>query len=179
MRSPTTHVRSTKGAIKHKILPEAPTTEPSSSPSLEDMDGDVHPDLHWDDDGDVDDASLARLEHIPEGSMRRDALRLTRKARSRLPRVTAYSTATSYRMRELVQWLEARKESHHTNVLRFDECVYTTYTYQYVDEARGVPSSSPFAMHRSRSHGGSGDAKTGDLLGVPELQENASRYVLD
>ncbi|WFD49344.1 sporulation protein rmd1 [Malassezia furfur] len=138
------------------------------------MDGDVHPDLHWDDDGDVDDASLARLEHIPEGSMRRDALRLTRKARSRLPRVTAYSTATSYRMRELVQWLEARKESHHTNVLRFDECVYTTYTYQYVDEARGVPSSSPFAMHRSRSHGGSGDAKTGDLLGVPELQENAS-----
>ena len=111
--------------------------------------------------------------------MRRDALRLTRKARSRLPRVTAYSTATSYRMRELVQWLEARKESHHTNVLRFDECVYTTYTYQYVDEARGVPSSSPFAMHRSRSHGGSGDAKTGDLLGVPELQENASRYVLD
>ncbi|WFC96503.1 sporulation protein rmd1 [Malassezia brasiliensis] len=161
------------GAIKHKILPEAPTTEPSSKSTLADMDGDVHPDLHWDDDGDVDDANLARLEHIPEGSMRRDALRLTRKARSRLPRVTAYSTATSYRMRELIQWLEARKESHHTNVLRFDECVYTTYTYQYVDEARGLPSSSPFATHRSRSHGG-GDAKTGDLLGIPELQENSS-----
>lgn len=35
-----------------------------------------------------------QLAQIPEGSMRRDARRLTRKARARLPRVTAYSTAT-------------------------------------------------------------------------------------
>jgi hypothetical protein len=34
------------------------------------------------------------LAQIPEGSMRRDARRLTRKARGNLPRVTAYSTAT-------------------------------------------------------------------------------------
>lgn len=35
-----------------------------------------------------------QLSLIPEGSMRRDARRLTRKARAKLPRVTAYSTAT-------------------------------------------------------------------------------------
>lgn len=35
-----------------------------------------------------------QLSQIPEGSMRRDARRLTKKARAKLPRVTAYSTAT-------------------------------------------------------------------------------------
>lgn len=124
----------------------------------------MHPDLHWDDDGDVEEEDMARLEHIPEGSMRRDALRLTRKARARLPRVTAYSTATSYKMTELILWLQARKQSHNTDVHRFDECVYTPYTYQYVDEARGVQGTSWQSRHRSQT-----DASTGDLLGIPEL----------
>ena len=68
--------------------------------------------------------------------MRRDAQRLTRKARARLPRVTAYSTATSYRMAELTRWLHARRESHKTNVQRFDECLYTCllYTSDAADE---------------------------------------------
>ena len=57
----------------------------------------AHADLYWDDDGDFDNEDMSHLHHIPEGNMRRDALRLTRKARSRLPRVTAYSTATYVR----------------------------------------------------------------------------------
>lgn len=98
--------------------------------------------------------------------MRRDAQRLTRKARARLPRVTAYSTATSYRMAELTRWLHARRESHKTNVQRFDECLYTTYTYELVDEARGLrPARSPHASEEQ------GSAPTGDLLGVPELAD--------
>ncbi len=36
----------------------------------------------------------AQLSQIPEGTMRRDARKLTRKGRLSLPRVTAYSTAT-------------------------------------------------------------------------------------
>ena len=100
--------------------------------------------LYWDDDGDINNEDMSHLHHIPEGNMRRDALRLTRKARSRLPRVTAYSTATSYKLPELIRWLQTRKASHETNVIRFDECVYTTYTYQHVDEARGLPSTSPW-----------------------------------
>ncbi|PWY97454.1 DUF155-domain-containing protein [Testicularia cyperi] len=116
-----------------------------------------------------------QLAQIPEGTMRRDARRLTKRSRSKLPRVTAYSTATSYRMRELTKWLQARRSSHSTNVLTFDECLYTTYTYKHVDEARGlVPgngangkhSSKDHHHHRSHKHP---DAKTGDLLGIPEL----------
>lgn len=121
-----------------------------------------------------------QLDQIPEGTMRRDARRLTKRSRANLPRVTAYSTATSYRMRELTKWLNARRSSHSTNVLTFDECLYTTYTYKHVDEARGLTSTMPNGKHpvSSRSHQHkdtkkSNDSKTGDLLGIPELQHNA------
>ncbi|EPQ29006.1 uncharacterized protein PFL1_03296 [Pseudozyma flocculosa PF-1] len=141
-----------------------------------------------------------QLAQIPEGSMRRDARRLTKRARANLPRVTAYSTATSYRMRELTKWLQARRSSHGTSVMQFDECLYTTYTYKYVDEARGfMPALSggkdrhhhhhhhhrnsrheslpPPAYNGARGHAateggatGSAAGKVGDLLGVPELR---------
>ena len=84
-------------------------------------------------------------------------------------------------MRELIRWLEARKFSHCTNVQLFDECLYTTYTYQHVDEARGLPSTSPWGLQRgkhfepSETH----STPTGDLLGVPELQTDShSVFVL-
>lgn len=143
-----------------------------------------------DDDSSSDDAEgedeeavevYKQLAQIPEGSMRRDARRLTKRSRAKLPRVTAYSTATSYRMRELTKWLNARRSSHQTNVLTFDECLYTTYTYKHVDEARGlVPSSANgngTAKHRSNHHSTSKDApaKTGDLLGIPELNQDSQQ----
>ncbi len=136
-----------------------------------------------DDDSSSDDAGegedeenvevYKQLAQIPEGSMRRDARRLTKRSRAKLPRVTAYSTATSYRMRELTKWLNARRSSHQTNVMSFDECLYTTYTYKHVDEARGLVNPSHNANGGNGSvgkHAGSRSAKTGDLLGIPELQ---------
>ena len=158
--------------MKHKILPEEPERNPEAAvPEMEDTPAV----LYWDDDGDINNEDMSHLHHIPEGNMRRDALRLTRKARSRLPRVTAYSTATSYKLPELIRWLQTRKASHETNVIRFDECVYTTYTYQHVDEARGLPSTSPWVLERGRppfrlDHS---RAPTGDLLGVPELHQDS------
>ena len=142
-----------------------------------------------DDDSSSDDAAegedeeavevYKQLAQIPEGSMRRDARRLTKRSRAKLPRVTAYSTATSYRMRELTKWLNARRTSHQTNVLTFDECVYTTYTYKHVDEARGfIPANTNgtgTAKHRSTHRDASSrdhTAKTGDLLGIPELNKD-------
>jgi uncharacterized Rmd1/YagE family protein len=53
--------------------------------------------------------------------------------------------------------------------MTFDECVYTTYTYDIVDAARnGVSSSSQSQRDRAASL-----TKTGDLLGIPELNEEA------
>lgn len=81
-------------------------------------------------------------------------------------------------MRDLTRFLQARSDSHRTNVMTFDECVYTTYSYDIVDAARnGYPhhsslqgsSSSAAGSHRDRKTG----PKTGDLLGIPELNEEA------
>lgn len=79
-------------------------------------------------------------------------------------------------MRELTKWLNARRSSHQTNVLTFDECVYTTYTYKHVDEARGLlPSNANGNSNgKHRSHRDSTAAtKTADLLGIPELNPNS------
>lgn len=96
-------------------------------------------------------------------------------------------------MRELTRFLQARNESHRTNVMTFDECVYTTYTYDLVDAARGAASphyqshghghghghsqhgtssSSAADKSKDRRSSQSANAKTGDLLGIPELNED-------
>ena len=66
---------------------------------------------------------------------------------------------SSYKLPELCRWLQSRRESHRTNVYRFDDCIYTPYSFADVDEARGI-APAPWAQ----------EPPTGDLLGVPELQ---------
>lgn len=82
-------------------------------------------------------------------------------------------------MRELTKWLNARRSSHQTNVLTFDECLYTTYTYKHVDEARGlVPTNANgngSSKHRSNHRDSTGPTKTGDLLGIPELNQDVQQ----
>ena len=92
-----------KASGKLKILPEEPGSNAVSatkhaggseeeSSSSEDEEGDRKEEARQ--RKEARDEVYRKLEHIPEGSMRRDARRLTRKGRASLPRVTAYSTAT-------------------------------------------------------------------------------------
>ena len=77
--------------MRHKILPDEPlnTSSADGEPGSEYLAS-----LPWTDGQDDDsEDSTSRFAHIPEGSMRRDAQRLTRKGRANLPRVTTYSTA--------------------------------------------------------------------------------------
>lgn len=161
--------------------PPAPTLAAASANSPQHS---VDDDDSSSEDGEAEDEEAVevykQLAQIPEGSMRRDARRLTKRSRAKLPRVTAYSTATSYRMRELTKWLNARRSSHQTNVLTFDECLYTTYTYKHVDEARGlVPANANgngSTKHRSNHRE---PTKTGDLLGIPELHADGQAQSQD
>lgn len=103
--------RTSKASGKLKILPEEPEGDAVTPirPSKFKESNDSQDSSDDDDDDDEDDDNVdpaakrdranreevyKRLQHIPEGSMRRDARRLTRKGRASLPRVTAYSTAT-------------------------------------------------------------------------------------
>ncbi|KAG6827601.1 hypothetical protein H0H92_011174 [Tricholoma furcatifolium] len=153
--------RSTKAAGKLKVLPEQPDLpslqgeSPKENESPVGTGGDS-------DDGDVDENSedqedievYNQISLIPAGTARRDALRLTKKKAKSLPRVTAYATAGSYRMDDLMKFFNARRNAYHTNPKLIDEVIYTPYIYD-----------PPTATRDIETHNA-----TGDLLGIPELR---------
>ncbi|EJD54832.1 DUF155-domain-containing protein [Auricularia subglabra TFB-10046 SS5] len=104
------------------------------------------------DEQDLEDVEVYNaIAQIPEGTARKDALRLTKRKAKSLPRVTAYCTATSYKLDELMKFFTARRNTNKTAARRIDNALYTPYVY--TDPPR--QSSAP----------------TGDLLGVPELAD--------
>jgi uncharacterized Rmd1/YagE family protein len=77
----------------------------------------------------------SQYTRIKDPTARRDAARLGKADRSRLPRVTAYCTSNKYQMDNLVRFLKGRGKTRGANPKLFDECVYTPYRY-------GSPASS-------------------------------------
>ncbi|KAJ3866477.1 MAG: hypothetical protein NXY57DRAFT_1114907 [Lentinula lateritia] len=168
--------RSTKVAGKLKVLPEQP--EPASVDAnrsrgkridgAETLDEGIYTTgtTGDSDEGDVDDDSATdevedvevynQISLIPDGKARRDALRLTKKKAKSLPRVTAYATATSFRMDDVLKFFNARQNAYHTNPKLIDEVIYSPYAYQ-ISTSTNVDAS----MQTSR---------VGDLLGVEELR---------
>ncbi|KAL1704789.1 hypothetical protein EV121DRAFT_259314 [Schizophyllum commune] len=162
--------RSTKVAGKLKVLPEqadliavpSAVVRAASTGSDEDADADVEEE---DDEEqvDADDVEVYnQLALIPQGTARRDAQKLTKKKAKSLPRVTAYATAGSYRMADLMKFFNARRTAYHTNPRMIDEVLYTTYAYEPTTSDDGRSST------KNQSQG----ARTGDLLGIPELRED-------
>jgi uncharacterized Rmd1/YagE family protein len=66
---------------------------------------------------------------IKDPTARRDAARLGKADRETLPRVTAYCTAGSYKMDELMRFLKGKTRSRGALPKRFDECIYSPYNY--------------------------------------------------
>ncbi|KAJ4304197.1 sporulation protein rmd1 [Collariella sp. IMI 366227] len=103
--------RSTKNAQKLKLLP---------NPELEE-------------EAEVDEESgrdvYSQYTRIKDPTARRDAARLGKADRDRLPRVTAYCTANRYQMDGLQRFLKGRGKARGTNPKLIDECIYTPYSY--------------------------------------------------
>ncbi|KAH7882362.1 DUF155-domain-containing protein, partial [Phlebopus sp. FC_14] len=160
--------RSTKVAGKLKVLPDQPTTpatkakllvEPQQPVEVDEStgatdEGDDEEEEEEDEDDEHVEVRLRQISQIPQGTARRDALRLTKKKAKSLPRVTAYATANQYPLHELVKFFNARRGSYKTDPKVIDEVLYTPYAYE--------PSSSPDGYLKRPS-------RTGDLLGLPEL----------
>ncbi|KAG9127810.1 hypothetical protein FRC07_009002 [Ceratobasidium sp. 392] len=153
--------RSTKVAHKLKVLPEQPdpATQSRIGSDAEDDDDEEGPLVGRISDGDLegdeDEAEVYKqIAQIPAGTARKDARKLTKKEKAKLPRVTAYCTAQSYKMDDLMKFFMARKAAYHTAPQLFDEVLYTPYSYD----------SKPPTDHKSKA-----TATSGDLLGVPEL----------
>lgn len=82
-----------------------------------------------DDDEESGREVYSQVTRIKDPPARKDAERLGKAHRDLLPRVTAYCTASSYRMRDITKYLASRKHRRAHPKL-FDECLYTPYSYR-------------------------------------------------
>lgn len=120
-RVPTTRLgpqRTSFTTQKLKLLPDEPL------PDNQQSDRDVY----------------SQVTRIKETPARKDAERLGKAHRALLPRVTAYCSASSYRMKDLVSYISSRK-AHNAAPKLFDECLYTTYSYNRI--SNNSDSNSP------------------------------------
>ncbi|TDZ29340.1 Sad1-interacting factor 2 [Colletotrichum spinosum] len=109
--------RSTKNAQKLKLLPAPELGEESPD---EESGRDVY----------------SQYTRIKDPTARRDAARLGKADRDRLPRVTAYCTANKYQMENLMRFLKGRGKTRGANPKLIDECIYTAYDYSKTVENR-------------------------------------------
>ncbi|KAE8307877.1 hypothetical protein BDV41DRAFT_29105 [Aspergillus transmontanensis] len=114
--------RTTKKAQKLKLLPD-PITE-------EAVEGEFPSDVY------------SQIARIKEPTARSHAARLGKSDRERLPRVTAYCTANSYRLDGAVRFLKSRSKTRGANPKLYDECVYSPFDYQYEEKQRSTSENN-------------------------------------
>ncbi|CAI2165369.1 13409_t:CDS:10 [Funneliformis geosporum] len=71
-----------------------------------------------------------QIGQLPKGTARIEAEKFSKQERLLLPRVTAYCTASAYRLDELFKNLQSRKSINGSMPKRFDECIYTPFTFK-------------------------------------------------
>ncbi|MCJ1337334.1 hypothetical protein MMC09_002616 [Bachmanniomyces sp. S44760] len=115
--------RTTKNAQKLKLLPNP---DPGDDGEDEESGRDVY----------------SQFTRIKDPTARRDAARLGKADRDKLPRVTAYCTANAYRLEGLMKFLKGRGRTRGANPKLFDECIYSPYSYgrSKSDKRRGSGS---------------------------------------
>lgn len=124
--------RSTKNAQKLKLLPNPEIDEDGPD---EESGRDVY----------------AQYTRIKDPTARRDAARLGKADRTRLPRVTAYCTANKYDMDGLMRFLKgSRGKSKGTNPKLIDECIYTPYNYNAKQVELGSGQQQQQQHHQQR-----------------------------
>ncbi|KOS16998.1 Sad1-interacting factor 2 [Escovopsis weberi] len=79
----------------------------------------------------------SQYTRIKDPTARRDAARLGKADRDRLPRVTAYCTANRYEMEGLMRFLKGRGKTRGANPKLIDECIYTPYMYGKTPHSQG------------------------------------------
>ena len=102
--------RTTKNAQKLKLLP-------NPDPGEDGLDEESGRDVY------------SQFTRIKDPTARRDAARLGKADRDKLPRVTAYCTANAYRLEGLMKFLKGRGKTRGANPKLFDECIYSPYHY--------------------------------------------------
>ncbi|KZZ88141.1 hypothetical protein AAP_05201 [Ascosphaera apis ARSEF 7405] len=149
--------RTTKKTQKLKLLPNPEREDEEEEGLIEDG---IPQDVY------------SQIRRIKEPTARRDAARLGKSDRERLPRVTAYCTASAYALEAVVRFLKSRASTRGAAPRLFDECVYSPYKYNY-DKGKNRASASGSSNgrqqqhhhhHRGGSTGGSGNGNADGAL---------------
>lgn len=77
----------------------------------------------------------SQYTRIKDPSARRDATKLGKADRDRLPRVTAYCTASKYQIENMMRFLKSRGRTRGANPKLVDECIYTPYKYNVFENS--------------------------------------------
>lgn len=132
--------RTSRTSQKLKLLPEDPDISLIDEDGADDDDDDNY--------GHTKTRVYSQVKKITDTSARKDAESLGKLHRDLLPRVTAYCTCGTYKMKELLRWLKDRKRIHNTSPKLFDECLYSPFTYKDwrgdEDEARDEVTDRKF-----------------------------------
>ncbi|KAG6353457.1 hypothetical protein INS49_005638 [Diaporthe citri] len=149
--------RSTKNAQKLKLLPNP---EPDEDGPDEESGRDVY----------------AQYTRIKDPTARRDAARLGKADRSRLPRVTAYCTANKYDMDGLMRFLKGpRGKAKGANPKLIDECIYSPFSYSSKQAEVGLQQqtihSNPVHPYERRHSTGEYATAAASEAGYPLTQD--------
>ncbi|KAF8932463.1 sporulation protein RMD1 [Dissophora ornata] len=119
-------VNNPAGNLRGKVKQPMRTTKTSQKLTLFPEEKDV-PVLE--DEYAFDDTTYNQIGQLSSGTARNDAHRMSKLDRQKLPRVIAYCTASAYRMDDLFNYLQSRKTTNGASPKRFDECIYTPFSY--------------------------------------------------
>lgn len=126
--------RTTKTAQKLKLLPNP---DPGEDGPEEESGREVY----------------SQFTRIKDPTARRDAARLGKADRERLPRVTAYCTASAYRLDGLMKFLKGRARTKGANPKQFDECIYSPYNYNATKLSQNhISPSTSSTSNRMNEH---------------------------
>ncbi|EFY90194.1 sporulation protein rmd1 [Metarhizium acridum] len=145
--------RSTKKTEKLKLLP--------------------NPDIEDGEDEESGRDVYSQYTRIKDPTARRDAARLGKSDRDRLPRVTAYCTADKYQMDSLMRFLKGRGKARGANPKIIDECIYTPYSYTKPTRIHQDPVRSYQRRHSTGSETMEDEVQRHQTLG---LQNHDSGY---
>lgn len=125
----------------------------------------------------------SQYTRIKDPTARRDAARLGKADRDRLPRVTAYCTANRYQIEGLMRFLKShRGRAKGANPKLIDECIYTPYQYRDLPlPERGartaVTTKASGTIGGGDDGGSSGDVQAAGGNGSPPLRRHSTGEV--
>ncbi|POS83526.1 hypothetical protein EPUL_005583, partial [Erysiphe pulchra] len=89
----------------------------------------------------------SQYTRIKDPNARRDAAKLGKADRDRLPRVTAYCTASKYQIENMMRFLKGRGRTKGANPKLVDECIYTPYRYNVFENSFESSRTQPGSPH--------------------------------